>query len=417
MSCIILPPPVELKLDLLFEGLRYTEALGRAAEHSFPNFFPYHFAPGESGRPPSGRAPIPYMLVTEEGAHARIRGNPRSSWWISGSREAGYELHRDGSDQVRSISFEPARDSLKGVTSDGVPLGSVGLSFHADMAVVNVAPGCEYFLAPKRDGVAMRCTFCTYGAPDARLEHLGQRMGVTEIPEATHRRLQEALAEALAEMEIRHIYLVGGSLTDPREEGIRFAELARRVQEVNGHRVPVSCGSGALPEESLRALHEEGLVENVCFNLEVWSKPLFARICPGKDRYVGYEAWIGSLEQAVRLWGRGHVYTAMVAGIEFGPELGLTPDQALDVALRGAKDLCQRGIIPIYSLHWPPPGRDLPEHLGTLRAFFERLQLGYHEIRHAEGLEIWEGFMCHRCAFMQLECDLEHALRSETSPA
>jgi hypothetical protein len=397
----------------MFQGLRYSEALGDAAEHSFPNIFPHRFAPDEHDPGGTGRAEIPYILVTEDGMHARIKTNRDSPWWVSGSRETGYELRSDASDGVRRVNFEPAQGWQQGLASDGVPRAQSGLRLHGDMVVVNVAPGCEYFLAPKRNGDSMRCTFCTYGAPDVRMKHLGQQMGVTAIPEPTYRRLQEVLSDALAETEIRHIYLVGGSFTDPREEGIRFAELARRVQEVNDRRVPVTCGSGALPEESLRLLHDERLVENACFNLEVWSEPLFSRICPGKERYIGYEGWLGALEAAVRIWGRGHVYSAMVAGVEFEPELDLSSEQALDTALRGARDLCQRGIIPIYSLYWPPAGRDLPEHLRELRSFFERLQLGYHEIRHAEGLEIWEGFMCQRCSYMQLECDIDRALASE----
>ena len=103
----------------------------------------------------------------------------------------------------------------------------------------------------------------------------------------------------------------------------------------------------------------------------------------------------------------------MVAGVELGSELGLSTDEALEIALRGAADLVGRGILPIYSLYWPPAGRDRPEHLADLRGFFERLQLGYREIRREAKLEIWDGFMCHRCAYMQLECDLDRALRGK----
>jgi hypothetical protein len=407
----------ELKLDLLFEGVRYTDSLRRAGEHSFPNFAPYRFAPGEDDPTGAGKADIPYMLVTDDGTHCRIKVSRSSPWWISGSRADGYELHCDRGGPARRIDFEPAQRWMAGTTPDGVPRAMAGISLHGDMAVVNVAPGCEYFLAPKQDGVSMRCTFCTYGAPDARLGHLGQEMGVTPLPERTYRRMQEVLSDALAETELRHIYLVGGSLVDPRQEGVRFIELARRVQEVVDRRVRLACGSGALPIEALKVLHGEKLVDTICFDLEIWSEPLFARICPGKHRYVGYRGWIEALENAVALWGRERVYSAMVAGVEFEPELGLSLERATEIALEGSRDLCSRGIIPIYSLYWPPPQRELPEHLRSLRRFFERLQLGYHEIRREAGLEIWDGFMCRRCAYMQVECDLDHALAARDHAA
>jgi hypothetical protein len=234
-------------------------------------------------------------------------------------------------------------------------------------------------------------------------------MDRVEIPASTLQRLSEVLSAALAETDPRTIYLVGGSLTDWKEEGRRFIQLARSVQEIVQHRVPVSCGSGALDDESLGVLREEGLVDSICFNLEVWSEPLFAKICPGKHHYVGYENWIRSLERAVQLWGKERVYTAMVGGVELAPELTLSVDEAIELSLRGAEDLCSRGIQPIYSLYWPLPGRDVPDHLRDLRRYFERLQAGYAEVRQRHGLSIWPGFMTRRSAYMQLECDLDHA--------
>jgi hypothetical protein len=99
----------------------------------------------------------------------------------------------------------------------------------------------------------------------------------------------------------------------------------------------------------------------------------------------------------------------MVAGVEIGPELGLSPEEAVEIALRGADDLCRREIVPVYSLYWPRPGRDYPEHLAELRRYFTQLQAGFAEIRRQREIEIWDGFMCHRCAYMQIECDIDRA--------
>ncbi len=202
-------------------------------------------------------------------------------------------------------------------------------------------------------------------------------------------------------------------MTDWREEGERFLEVARRIQEVIQGRIPLACGSGALPDESLRRLHDENLAQNVCFNLEVWSEPLFAKVCPGKNQYVGYERWIGSLETAVELWGAERVYSAMVAGVELEPEHGLSWEDAAKLALEGAADLCSRGIIPIYSLYWPLGGRDRKGYVPDLLSYFERLNLGCRDIREHCGLSISDRFMCHRCAYMQLECDLDRALQAQ----
>ena len=36
-----------LKVQVMCEGIRYTPALGAAAAHSMPNYYPYRFKEGE----------------------------------------------------------------------------------------------------------------------------------------------------------------------------------------------------------------------------------------------------------------------------------------------------------------------------------------------------------------------------------
>ena len=113
--------------------------------------------------------------------------------------------------------------------------------------------------------------------------------------------------------------------------------------------------------------------------------------------------------QVVKLWGRGRVYSAMVAGVELEPEFDMKREDAANRAIEGAADLCSRGIIPVYSLHWPTGGKERADYQSRLRNYFERLALAYREIRQQNDLQVWDGFMCHRCAYMQLECDVDRA--------
>ena len=52
-------------------------------------------------------------------------------------------------------------------------------------------------------------------------------------------------------------------------------------------------------------------------------------------------------------------------------------------------------------------GRDHPQYMSRLKGYFERLMVGYQEIRERHGLKIWPGFMCTECAYMQMECDMD----------
>lgn len=406
-----LPDSARLKLDLMFDGIRYSDALGRAAEHAFPNFYPYRFKSGEPNPTGKAKVEIPYLMFLPDETLIRVKGNGASAWQVVDADESGYQLVNDADSDMRyPVEFAPLPDWMKQQTADGFPMAQSGVSLHGDMAVINIAPGCDYFLEKSGNGSSMRCTFCAYGAPNARVSQYGQSAGLAGLPAITYERMQETLRLALEQSEIRHIYLVAGSLTDWHEEGKRFIEIARAVQQVNQHKIPVTCGSGALPLEIMQQMHSEGLVDSVCFNLEIWSEALFEKVCPGKNKFVGYQQWIESLENAVSLWGRGRVYSAMVAGIELEPEFGMSWEEAAKLAIEGAGDLSARGIIPIYSLYWPVGGQDHPEYFSRLRTYFERLNLAYHEIRQQHDLQIWHGFMCHRCAYMQMECDIDRAV-------
>lgn len=409
MTSVELGESSRLKIDLMFEGLRYSDALGDAADSAFPNFYPYRFAEGEPNPTGQTKVPIPYLLTTADGTLVRIKGNSDSPWHVEGTGDGGYTLCSEADPNIAvPIQFEPLPAWMTEKTSDGFPMAQAGVSLHGDMAVINVAPGCEFFLH-KHDGVPMRCSFCSYGAPDEHTADLGQEAGKVEIPELTLRRMQETLTAALHATEINHIYLVGGSLTDWNLEAARFVQLARAVKAVNPARIPVSLGSGAIPIDRLEQFHGEALADNICFNLEVFSQPLFRRVCPGKDRYVGYQQWLDSLASAVKLWGRERVYSAMVAGIELEPEYDMTWQRAAALAVQGAQHLCALGVIPIYSLYWPVGGRNHPEYFSRLKSYFQTLNEHYFNIRRKYGLSIWDGFMCHRCAYMQLECDVDRA--------
>ena len=64
-----------LKVQVMCEGIRYTDALGRAAEHSMPNFYPYRFKKGEHDPTGKGLANVPFLINTQDGTEIRVLGS------------------------------------------------------------------------------------------------------------------------------------------------------------------------------------------------------------------------------------------------------------------------------------------------------------------------------------------------------
>lgn len=61
----------------------------------------------------------------------------------------------------------------------------------------------------------------------------------------------------------------------------------------------------------LKDLYYNG-VENPSFNIEVWPKNNFEKICPGKEKYVGFDYVVESLLYLKDIYGPGKVWSNFV---------------------------------------------------------------------------------------------------------
>ena len=406
-----LPDAVRLKAALLYAGVRYDDCLAAAGEWAFPNFMPHHIAPPAPPYKGQRRIPIPYLLRLDDDTQVRLRIKTESPFSIRAAGAArSYTLFEEER-PLSGLSFEPKQPWVDSLTADGTPMKATGLSQHGDMLVLNVAPGCEYFQAPLAGGGQenLSCKFCLYGLPDQRMKPLGQELFVVQTPSETMQRVIEACAHP--ETQARHLYLVGGSLLDPTQEGERFiAQAAALAEHGLCERYYVACGSGAIPRSAMEKLRALG-VRGACFNLEVWDPKQFERVCPGKARFVGRDRWIEALTDAVEVFGPENTMTAFVAGAEMDGEGGFTdPEEALASNLAGAETLLERGIQPIFSLHWKMTGKDRGmEPLYSLDLFL-RLNLELAKLRRRFNQPINPDFFCHRCAYMQIEPDIDRML-------
>ena len=96
--------------------------------------------------------------------------------------------------------------------------------------------------------------------------------------------------------------------------------------------------------EDVKLLYDLGL-HSVSFNFEVFDRGYWKAIVPGKDENIGRDLWEDSLIDAVKHFGPGRVFSAMIAGLE--------PRQTL---IEGVHWCCDRGIIPIIVPFSPETG-------------------------------------------------------------
>lgn len=393
-----LPTAVTLKTALLSLGVRFDPLLTEAAKTALPDFRPHLLPDGTSVQ-------IPYLMILETGSLVRLRCREDSPFTMTRDNEAFLLL--DGGEPVVRFTFAE-RPSWHGHTAaDGTPLERSGLNQHGDMMVLNLAPACEYWSTQRGGGESpggsYRCGFCGYGLPDDRSRALGQELGRPEISQEVLNRAAEAVRVGV-EAGAKHLYLTGGSMTDPNLEAERYLRIVKGVRQAS-QGTYLAVGSQALPPKRLPEFKEAG-ADCVCFNLEVWDRQVWERVCPGKARFLGREMWEESLVEAVRIFGEGNVYSAFVIGAEMVLDDALAdPEAALQSNLEGARWLLSRSIHPIMSLFWPFVGTDMETATGPDLHFLLRLFDSVNQMRRELNRPFPDNLACKRCLYMQVEGD------------
>jgi hypothetical protein len=396
-----IPERALLKAHLLFEGLRLNPTLVEAGRWALPGFKPYAPTPEERRAGLPAQVPIPYHMTLAGGELVRVKCDAESPYEVRDDGDG--TLLWCGDQPVERVAFQPRPGWYDRRSADGRPFSTVGLSQHGDMLVVNAAPGCEFFLQKDGAGHSLQCRFCAYGRPDHRTRELGQEVGQGPIRGDALERVVEGVVTALP--EVRHIYLVAGSLADNRAEGERYLQLTEALCAAGVRQVPVTAGPSALCREDTAALKAAGAAA-VSYNLEVWGHDLFAAICPGKERFIGYRPWLERLADAAEIFGPGSILTAMVAGIEVDQGLA-TVEAALDAAAEGADWLLAHGIVPVYSLHWSTRHATYGHVSSPAFDYFLRLNERVAELRRHHRHRVPGQIVCRACAYMQLDPDCD----------
>jgi hypothetical protein len=285
-----------------------------------------------------------------------------------------------------------------------------GVEQLGDMLVVNLTPGCEYFMTKSS------CSFCGYGRFTPRTQALGQIPGVIQPASKALERVKEVLTYAAGTGEARHVYIVGGSALSSEDETARFLPVIEAARKCVGDKLRVTCGSGAVDRAGSQAFRDAG-ADSCCYNLETWDAATFEACCPGKAKYIGRDRWIQALVDAAEVFGWGNVASAFVAGLEMRPPApGMSEPAMLASILEGAAFLLDRGIMPLYSPLWPVEGTVYGPGDGISRETYVQLEADLCDLRRARNFPVPGWLICPGCSYMLLEVDFDVAFGLSPAP-
>ncbi|MCX7877472.1 MAG: hypothetical protein N2510_02400 [Ignavibacteria bacterium] len=171
-------------------------------------------------------------------------------------------------------------------------------------------------------------------------------------------------------------------------------ELSKRFP-FNGHKNRTKVLFTISPTKNIndvKLMYETGM-HSVSFNFEVFDKGYWKAIVPGKDKYIGRDLWEASLVEAVKYFGEGRVFSAMIAGLE--------PRQTL---LDGVRWCCERGIIPIVVPFSPETGSQFegfrpPTYKWMMDTMLEASDIILEKLSFLSTAEYWrdEAPICAEC--------------------
>ncbi|HEV7130114.1 MAG TPA: radical SAM protein, partial [Ktedonobacterales bacterium] len=301
-----------------------------------------------------------------------VRLNPSSPYRVA-PYEGGLWLFVD--DQpIAEVRLRDKPGYYDEQLADGRPIAEIAPSIEwGYLLYLTVFRVCQYF------GAKEECQFC-----DINNNYRQQ------IQEGRPYTGVKSVADVLAALErinatdgsSRAYTLTGGSITSTLQGKNEVEFYAQYVQAIESRfpgRWISKVVTQAWPVADVRRLKDAG-AQIYHPNYEVWDPELFPKICPGKTRYIGRDAWIKRIVDAGEVFGPSHVIPNFVAGVEMAQPYGYTVvEDAIRSTAEGLEFFMSRGITPRFTTWCPEPmtpladanpeGAPLEYHLRLLETY------------------------------------------------
>lgn len=244
-------------------------------------------------------------------------------------------LHDEQPVAVLSFHEQARHPELEQVLSSGEKVKSIlTIDPHGQ---VNVGYSDECSLKDKGED----CLFCSYNVRERDPERPKIK---------TPRQIAEAYDIVRRAGKANHFKISGGFVPERRELE-SYIDVLDAIREKHDKFSGVAV-IGAPADLSILSKYKEAGYTDLSHNMEVWDKDLFAFVCPGKSRRNGgWQHWIDSLEAAVDVFGKGHVHSNFVGGLD-----------SKENFLEGIEFLSSKGVVAHFGVFRPEKGTPFEGH-------------------------------------------------------
>jgi biotin synthase-related radical SAM superfamily protein len=152
----------------------------------------------------------------------------------------------------------------------------------------------------------------------------------------------DMVRRGLRDPSLSCISLTSGVWQTPQEEVTRISGVVREIRALmEPYNIPI--GVSVYPTDDSSELLKAAGAEEIKYNIETVDPAIFEKVCPGLSQdYI-----IRSLEHAVPIFGRNHVFSNILIGL----------GESDETVISGIETLASKGVIPILRKVNPHPLR------------------------------------------------------------
>lgn len=324
----------ELKLNLLYFGVRLSDevyaGLGSTAKEM-------QYGYNDSNQI-GERNIIPSELILPGGIVVACHLRRSSPYIIKKIGKKLFVLNEPDDKVISEVSYLPRPKFWNLHLSSGESVKQYLNIYGKDCLNLFISADCEFW------NKGMPCAFCSL-KPSQNKHH-----EVISHKEENLNKLKEAVSLAFsAGDELNWMIVTGGSMCNRKAETDKYVAVLETIQSSlpESWKKVIKGNVALLPDNSvddLMRLYAAG-VEHPSYNLEVWGKENYSKLCPGKNIYVGFNETLKAYVNSVSIWGVGNVWCNFVGGL-------IPLDQLKD----GFRFMADLGVVPGANIFHVDPG-------------------------------------------------------------
>ena len=292
--------PAGVKVSLLSKGIAFDLNLFRDIDD---RFYENQYVYGRTSMKVMPSHRLPQILKLGEGVVTAILRREDSPWQLK-LRGNIPQLHYDGK-HVQDVELPQRPPYFGKLLSDGTQSESIIAVAGESTPGFFLYPRCFYF----ERGVP--CGFCSLRG-NRSTSGKGMAMDFTEanIAEAT-RLFQKTIWK-----DIPVVSFTAGTPNTDTETREYVIRLIRAVYDALDPKIPIHALVHPPNDLDLVEEYKKAGVTSIAFNIEVFDRETFMRVCPGKDEFYGYDNWFEALNVARDVFGRYMAFGGLVWGLE-----------------------------------------------------------------------------------------------------